>query len=478
MEENSREMLARYRAGDSAAAEAIFQRYTERLLALARSRLSAQLARRVDADDVVQSTYRSFFTRARAGQFAVEREGDLWRLLATITLHKLRRQATRQRAAKRALDRELSGAEFAGGWAEVADREPSPADVAAATEEVHWLMTRLEPIKRRALQLRLQAHTLEEIAALLDRSERTVRRWLAEARTLLIERWAECADVEPENSSPNAAGDDVAVLRHADYRLERLIGSGGMCKVYAAARKRDGRRVAVKVLRKRMRRRREMVARFVNEARLVVRLAHPHIVPAHGLGRLPDGGYFMVLDYIDGGDLARICARGALPPARAIEIASAVADAIHYAHERGVIHRDLKPGNVLVNRAGKVFVTDFGFACLRRDAPAEDGAIVGTASFMAPEQFDARWGALGPQTDVYGLGALLFMLLTGRPPFAGATTSEILERVAAPRDAGGFQFPRGVPPALRRVCEQCLRQTATARFATARAAAIALRRAV
>ena len=109
MQDDSRKLLIRYQQGDGSAANAIFDRYAGRLLALARSRLSPKLARRVDADDVVQSTYRSFFVRAREGQFVAEHEGDLWRLLATMTLHKLGRQAQRQRAAKRALSRETHG---------------------------------------------------------------------------------------------------------------------------------------------------------------------------------------------------------------------------------------------------------------------------------------------------------------------------------------------------------------------------------
>ena len=190
MPEDSRELLVRYQRGDPTAAEAIFARYANRLLALARSRLSPKLARRVDADDVVQSTYRSFFVRARGGEFVAGRDGDLWALLATITLHKLGRQSQRHQAAKRSLQREVSvpcGA--IDSLANLADREPSPADVVAAVEELHWLMSQFDPIQRKALQLRLQELTTEEIATTIGRSERTIRRWLLEARELLAARW-------------------------------------------------------------------------------------------------------------------------------------------------------------------------------------------------------------------------------------------------------------------------------------------------
>lgn len=481
MLENSAELLRRCRSGDNAAAEAIYQRYAERLLALARSRLSPKLARRVDADDVVQSTYRSFFVRAREGQFTVDEDGDLWRLLATITLHKLGRQAKRHRAARRSLDREAPDADGVL-LAELAAREPSPADVVAAAEELHWLMSQLDSTHRQAVQLRLQGLTIGEVAAAIGRSERTVRRWLAEAKQLLEERWSnrsaragEDDQVRQSQLLDEMTADIDAPLQHADYHLERLIGSGGMCKVYVATEKCVGRRVTVKVLRKRLRREPQIVQRFLNEARVVARFSHPHIVPVHGLGRLPRGGYFMVMDFVDGEDLARVCQRGPIASDRAAAIVATVAEAIQHAHDRGVIHRDLKPGNVLVDRQGKVFVSDFGFAWLQSAGPQDD-AIVGTAGFMAPEQIDPRWGQIGPHTDVYGLGALLFMLVTGQPPFAGATTSEILERVIAQRDEGSFQGAlQHVPEALRAICDKCLQQNPSNRFATAQEVALALK---
>ena len=267
-----------------------------------------------------------------------------------------------------------------------------------------------------------------------------------------------------------------ATLRHADYHFEALIGSGGMSKVYAATERATGNRVAIKVLRKRLRSRPHLVERFLQEAEIVARFRHPSIVTVHGRGRLPDGNYFMVLDLIDGVDLAKLCRSASLPAQRAAEIVADVADAIQHAHDHGVIHRDLKPGNVLVDERGKVFVTDFGFAWFDGNVDREAGSVVGTAGFMAPEQIDPRLGPIGPPTDVYGLGALLCMLCSGRPPNHDEAISEIDARGNPSSDARMLdEMSRTVPRALMEVCERCLARDWRHRFATAAAVGVALR---
>lgn len=465
MQSDSQELLARYQTGDESAANAIFDRYASRLLALARSRLSPRLARRLDADDVVQSTYRSFFVRARQGQFAAERPGDLWRLLATITLHKLARRIKREQAAKRSPRREIQDdAQPQQVIEQLADREPTPADVVTAAEELHWLMLQFDVTARVVIELRMQGYTLEEVAQAVNRSERTVRRWLAEARELLAQRCDEqqvpdrdSASVPSSLLASAALNNLAAELRHEDFHLERLIGAGGTSKVYAATNRSNHQRVAVKVLRKRLRSQPHLVERFVREAQLVARLKHPGIVPIHGLGRLRDGNFFMVLDLIDGFDLARLLESNSISWQRAARIVTEVSRTIHFAHERGVIHRDLKPGNVLIDALDRVFVTDFGFAWQTADGDHEANAIVGTAGFMAPEQIEPDLGPVGPHTDVFGLGALLFMLCAGRPAM---TASECLcndedDSVAAPPMSSSVESLR-LPNELRLICDRCM----------------------
>lgn len=175
------ELLARWRAGDERAAEELFRRYADRLIALAQSRLSARLAGRVDAEDVVQSAYRSFFVGARADRFSLQHGGDLWRLLVAITLHKLRDQIDHHTADKRAVAAErrfASEDSLVGLGALLASRDPSPLEALALADELEQIMRGLEPQPRRILELRLQGHDLEEIATQIACSERTVIRVL------------------------------------------------------------------------------------------------------------------------------------------------------------------------------------------------------------------------------------------------------------------------------------------------------------
>jgi serine/threonine protein kinase len=222
--------------------------------------------------------------------------------------------------------------------------------------------------------------------------------------------------------------------------------------------------VAIKVLRKRLRGRSELVERFLREAEIVSRFSHPGIVPILGLGRLPDHNFFIVMELIDGPDLAKACQNTPLTPRRAAEIVGAVAGAIEHANQRGVIHRDLKPGNVLVDRNGRVFVTDFGFAWFDSELDRDVGSIVGTAGFMAPEQIDPSLAPIGPPTDVYGLGALLRMLVCGPRSASDDSTGEFAD--LASRDARGRTDDVGhdVPRALIDIWARCLEPNWQRRF--------------
>jgi RNA polymerase sigma factor (sigma-70 family) len=187
----SAELLARWQAGEQQAAEELFARYSERLVALVQQRLSAKLGRRVDAEDIVLSAYRSFFVGAREGRFRVERGGDLWRVLAAIAVHKLQGQVERHTAGKRALDREGQpdgAAQLDGVPAHVLASEPSPEAAAILADEVEFLMRHLGPLERIMLELRLQGCTFDEIASQTRRSERTVRRFLGRVKESLEQR--------------------------------------------------------------------------------------------------------------------------------------------------------------------------------------------------------------------------------------------------------------------------------------------------
>lgn len=187
----SAELVARWRQGDQEAATALFQRYFVQLRGLARRLLSAKFAARLDAEDVLQSVYRSFFAGVREDRYVLERSGDLWRLLASITLHKVRHQVARHTAAKRSVRREQTATEDAGRTGPdpaVLAREPSPAEAVAVVEELECVLRDLSPLHRGMVEWRLQGYSVPEIAAHADRSERLVRLVLEQVRTRLRER--------------------------------------------------------------------------------------------------------------------------------------------------------------------------------------------------------------------------------------------------------------------------------------------------
>lgn len=193
--DQSRRLLERLRSDDEQAAKELFDLYLHRLLALVRSKLSKKLARRLDPEDVVQSAYRSFFSGARRGKYVHERSGDLWRLLAAITLHRLAKKVELHRAARRNVLTEQS-ARGPGSTSyhiapEALAAAPSPAEAAALVDEVEFWMRDLDGPQRQMLEMRLVGHTLEEIAAALCRSERTVRRLFEKLRGQMHERLLE-----------------------------------------------------------------------------------------------------------------------------------------------------------------------------------------------------------------------------------------------------------------------------------------------
>ncbi len=252
-------------------------------------------------------------------------------------------------------------------------------------------------------------------------------------------------------------------------RLEILeeIGRGGMATVYKARQRNLDRLVAVKVLA--LGSDDGFVERFRREARTAASLDHPSIVKTYECGE-SEGTHYIVQEYVEGESLAeRIRRRGPLPSQEAAAMLLSIAEGIDHAHVRGVIHRDVKPANVLVDATGQTKVTDFGLACREGEIRlSATGAIVGTPAYMAPEQVDAAIGKVGPWTDVYGLGAVLYELLTGRPPLDAPRSDllfqAILERAPSPPSAE----QRAVDRALEAICMKCLEKAPRARYETAR----------
>lgn len=284
----------------------------------------------------------------------------------------------------------------------------------------------------------------------------------------------------PAGGLMSAGGfDPDAPLPYGDFELEAEIGAGGMGTVYRAVQKSLNKPVALKVLRSVQTGHPVAVQRFLREARTVAQFRHPNIVDIHGIGRTPDHGYFMVMDLVDGQDLEALISAQAVSH-KDVGIVLTIAEAIEHAHRGGVVHRDLKPSNVLVDTNGRVLVTDFGLAKLldtQESRLSLPGQTLGTPSYMAPEQASRRWGEVGPRTDVYGLGGILYAVLTGQPPYDGQSFTEVLLQVAsedppiAPR-----RIRADVPEAFEEICLKCLRKDPVQRFQSAEEVARQLRR--
>jgi tetratricopeptide (TPR) repeat protein/tRNA A-37 threonylcarbamoyl transferase component Bud32 len=274
--------------------------------------------------------------------------------------------------------------------------------------------------------------------------------------------------------SPEAAATPPAV---PGYEILEVLGRGGMGIVYKARHHRLQRLVALKMILAGAHAGPRELARFRTEAEAVARLQHPNIVQIYEVGE-QHGLPYCALEFVDGGSLARKLAGTPLPPRQAARLAATLAEAMHAGHQRGVVHRDLKPDNVLLTADGTPKVTDFGLA-KKLDADADQtasGAIVGTPSYMAPEQARGRGKEVGPAADVYALGALLYEALTGRAPFKAATLLETMLQAIHEEPVPPRRFQPAVPMELETICLKCLAKDPAHRYASALALAEDLKR--
>jgi len=228
------------------------------------------------------------------------------------------------------------------------------------------------------------------------------------------------------------------------YELRDLAGSGGMADVYLAYDRVLDRHVAIKLPKARYASDEEFVERFRHEARSAASLSHPHIVPVFAWGETRDGTCYIVMEYLPGGTLKdRIISKGALPTCMAAAVALQIAQALRAAHEHGVIHRDIKPHNILITDSGHVKVADFGIARAAETTTISDhGDILGTAHYISPEQ--AMGGPVGPASDLYSLGVVLYEMLTGRVPFEVESLSDL----PAAHASGAPPHPRELNPRI------------------------------
>ncbi len=261
-----------------------------------------------------------------------------------------------------------------------------------------------------------------------------------------------------------------------EFELLELAARGGMGIVFKAYHKKLKRTVALKMILAGQLASEQDIERFRTEAQAAARLDHPGIVPIYEVGE-HEGLHFFTMAFIEGKSLAEVLTEGPLAPESAARLVFTLAGAIHYAHQQGVVHRDLKPANVLLDRQGQPKLTDFGLA--KRIDDASDltgtGQILGTPTYMSPEQAQAN-PVIGPAADVYGLGALLFALLIGRPPFQASSPLETIRQVITVDVPRLRALNPGVPPDLETICLKCLEKTPVKRYDTAAALADDLER--
>jgi tetratricopeptide (TPR) repeat protein/tRNA A-37 threonylcarbamoyl transferase component Bud32 len=272
------------------------------------------------------------------------------------------------------------------------------------------------------------------------------------------------------------------------YDILAELGRGGMGIVYKAQDRRLKRTVALKMLLAGSLADREQLARFRVEAEAVARLQHPHIVQIYEVGE-QDGRPFFALEYVEGGSLDKHLAGTPQPSRTAAPLVETLAWAVHAAHQRGIVHRDLKPANVLLeikNPESAIYnlqsaipkITDFGLAKQLDADPMQtpSGVILGTPSYMAPEQATGKVHRIGPATDVYALGAILYEMLTGRPPFKGETALDTVTQVLHDEPVPPRRLQPKVPADLETICLKCLQKDSGKRYTSAEALAEDLRR--
>jgi serine/threonine protein kinase len=294
----------------------------------------------------------------------------------------------------------------------------------------------------------------------------------------------------PRTTEPRGPRSADRPRSFGDYEIIDEIARGGMGVVYKARQIGLDRIVALKTILSGQFASEADVERFYTEARAAANLQHPNIVAIHEVGQ-HDGQHYFSMDYVEGRNLASLVEAGPLPVSQAVTYLKGIAEAIHYAHQQGILHRDLKPSNILIDSFDEPRITDFGIAKRigARDVPVSmkagnstetsltaAGEVVGTPSYMSPEQIDADPRQLGPATDVYSLGAILYELLTGRPPFRGRSARDTLLAVLQSPPVSVRRLNRRVPRELERICLKCLQKDPGRRYSSAAALADDLER--
>src|ERR671939_671999 len=257
----------------------------------------------------------------------------------------------------------------------------------------------------------------------------------------------------------------INTLFDGRYRVLRRLGRGGMADVYLAEDEELGRRVAIKILNDRHAADEQFVERFRREAKNAAGLSHPNIVAIYDRGEA-EGTYYIAMEYLDGRSVKELIVRdGPLPISLAIDYARQILAAVGFAHRHGLVHRDIKPHNVLLAGEGRVKVTDFGIARSGASQMTEVGSIIGTAQYLSPEQ--ARGSPVDQTSDLYSVGVVLYEMLTGKVPFTGDTPVEIAMKHISATPEPPSRIRPDVPPELDKIVLRALAKDPAERYHSA-----------
>ncbi len=282
---------------------------------------------------------------------------------------------------------------------------------------------------------------------------------------------------KPKPRAPDVPAAEAGLPAIPGYSVLGVLGRGGMGVVYKARHLKLERNVAIKMLLLGDHAGPSELARFRREAQAIAALRHPHIIQVYDIGER-EGQPFFTMEYVEGGSLAQKLGGVPQPARNAAEMVATLAEAVQAAHAGGIVHRDLKPSNILLTTDGTPKISDFGLARSTAEGPdlTIGGTRLGTPSYMSPEQALGRHGTVGPSTDIYSLGAVLYEMLTGRPPFKAETPAETERQVIAEEPARPSRLNARIPRDLETICLKCLSKDTPKRYATASALADDLRR--
>jgi serine/threonine protein kinase len=275
-------------------------------------------------------------------------------------------------------------------------------------------------------------------------------------------------EVKPKTAvfGPHSPVGSAVGKQFQEYRIVEELGRGGMGVVYKAMQETLQRLVALKLILAGECASDEEIENFLREAMTAAKLRHPNIVSVHELD-VHEGIYYYTMDYIEGKDLGKLVSDQGMEPRRAVIIALKVARALSHAHKKGVVHRDLKPGNIIVDEQGEPMVTDFGLALDLERFGRQGLAMAGTPLYMAPEQLAGNRALVGPHSDIYALGVVMYEMLIGRLPFEGRNLNELLDDISRRESPDPRQRRPDLDAEIAGVCLKCLRKKTEERYGSA-----------